>query len=112
MPDTAASIARPILDEPEVTRRVLLLAELQGALAAHGVRSLLVRNRRIVLRSAGTGLERSGPTDPQLHVYTADATEIVTTDGTLYEFSAGPAHPAADPQAAAASLTDRLHARR
>lgn len=100
---------QPIISDAEVTRRVALLAELQAALGAAGVQALLVRNRRIVLRSAGTGREPSGPTDPQLHIFLDDGTEIATTDGTRYEFTTGPAHPATDPQAAVDSLTGRLH---
>lgn len=100
--------ARPVLAESEVTRRLMLLVELQAALAAHGVQSLLVRNRRIVLRAQGSGLEPSGPTDPQLHIFVGDGTQIATTDGARYEFTTGPAHPASDPQAAAASIASRL----
>lgn len=104
---------KTILHEAEVIRRVTLLTELQAALDALGIQSLLARNRRIVLRSAGNGMEPSGPTNPQLHVFAADGTEIATTDGELYEFSTYPACPADDPQAAAASLTGylRIHHR-
>jgi hypothetical protein len=109
MTEIATNISdRTILREEEIVRRVTLLTELQAALAALGIQSLLVRNRRIVLRSAGNGLEPSGPTNPQLHVFADDGTEIVTTDGELYEFSTCPASPADDPQAAAASLFGRL----
>lgn len=104
--------ARPILDESEVIQRVMLLAELQVALVARGMQSLLVRNRRIVLRSAGTGLEPSGPTNPQLHIFQDDGTEIATTDGTRYEFATRLVHPVADPQAVAESLASHSHAHR
>lgn len=40
MPDTAPTVARLVLADSEVARRVMLLAELQAALAAHGVQSL------------------------------------------------------------------------
>jgi len=100
---------RPVLGQSEVTSRVTLLAELQAALAALGIQSVLVRKRRLVLRSAGTGLEPSGPTNPQLHVFAPGGTEIATTDAARYEFTTGSAFPAADPQAAAAGLRDRLH---
>jgi hypothetical protein len=111
VPDISASTAteRPILDHREVARRVTLLAELQAALAALGIQSVLVRNRRIVLRAASKGWEPSGPTDPQLYVFAPDDTEIVTTDGALYQFVSGAACPADDPLAAAAGLRDRLH---
>src|SRR5215467_7081154 len=113
MPATAPSTAaRPVLTDAEATRHVMLLAELQAALATRGMQSLLVRNRRLVLRAEGSGLEPSGPTDPQLHVYADDGTEIATTDGARYEFTTGPACPAGDPQAAAASLASRLHVHR
>jgi hypothetical protein len=97
---------QPVLTGAEVTRRVTLLAELQDALAALGIQSVLVRNRRLVLRSTSNGPARSGPTDPQLHVFVGDGTEIATTDGTRYQFTVGMACPVGDPQAAAASLRD------
>jgi hypothetical protein len=100
--------SKTVLHETEVIRRVTLLTELQAALAALGIQSMLVRNRRLVLRSASSGLERSGPTDPQLHVFADDGTEIVTTDGALYQFSGGPACLVSDPSAAAAGLASRL----
>lgn len=104
MPDIALSTpARPVLPESEATLRVTLLAELQSALAAPGIQSVLVRNRRLVLRASGPW-EPSGPTEPHLHVFLADGTEKVTTDGTKYHFTSGPAYPADDPQAAAADL--------
>lgn len=113
MPDTTPNTAvRPVLAESEVTRRVMLLAELQAALDALGIQAVLVRNRRLVLRAAGSGLEPSGPTDPQLHIFADDGTEIASIDGARYEFSAGPSCPADDPQAAAASLACLLHVHR
>jgi transcriptional regulator with XRE-family HTH domain len=47
---------------------------------------------------------------PQLHIFLADSTEVATTDGTQYEFITVQAHPADDPQAAAASILGHLHA--
>jgi len=104
--------AKPVLPESEVARRVLLLAELQAALDALGAQAVLVRNRRIVLRDEGSDLGSSGPTDPQLHIFLGDGSEIATTDGTQYEFTTAQAHPADDPQAAAGSILGRLHAHR
>lgn len=101
--------AKPVLPESEAARRVLLLTELQAALDALGVQAVLARNRRIVLRAEGSSLGASGPTDPQLHIFLDDGTEIATTDGTRYHFTTAQAHPASDPQAAAASLASRLH---
>ncbi len=110
MPHIAPSTSdQPVLAQSEVTSRVTLLAELQAALAALGIQSVLVRNRRLVLRSAGNGMEPSGPTNPQLHVFAPGGTQIATTDAARYEFTTGPACPADDPQAAAVSLRDRLH---
>ena len=108
MPDTAISQVQPVLPDAEVARRVTLLADLQAALTALKVQSVLARNHRLVLLSAGNGPEPSGPTSPQLHIFFDDGTVIATTDGTRYEFTAAPARPAGDPQAAAASLLNRL----
>ena len=40
----------PILTEAEVARRMSLLAELQAALTAQGIRCVLARNHRLVLQ--------------------------------------------------------------
>lgn len=105
MPDIAVSTpAPPVLEDAEVACRVTLLAELQAALAAREIQSVLVRNRRLVLRTAGTGLERSGPTEPQLHVYLAGGADVVTTDRTSYQFASGAAYRADDPCVAAAAI--------
>jgi hypothetical protein len=50
-----------------------------------------------------------GPTNPQLHIFLDDSTEIATTAGATYEFADGPACPVSDPRAAAASIRNRLH---
>ena len=83
---------------------MLLLAELQAELAALGVRSVLARNRRLVLKyNAGT-CKPSGLTNPMLHALTPDGTGIATTDGTTCQLDSGQAYPASDPTAAAAAM--------
>ncbi|HXP20789.1 MAG TPA: hypothetical protein VN840_14190, partial [Streptosporangiaceae bacterium] len=47
----------------------------------------------------------SGPTDPQLHIFTPDGTDIATTRGSTYHFASGHAHPADDPSRAARHAT-------
>lgn len=101
---TVSTPATPVLEDAEVACRVTLLAELQVALTSRGIQSLLVRNRRLVLRRAGTGLERSGPTEPQLHVFLADGNDVVTTDCTSYQLASGPAYPAEYPCATVAAV--------
>jgi hypothetical protein len=60
-----ASERLPILDDAEVAKRTLLLGELYAALAALGVRCVLARRHRLVLRYNDTPpLAESGPTDP------------------------------------------------
>ncbi len=60
----AAPSSPPILARAEVTRRMLLLAELQDALAPLGVRSVLARNHRLVLQYNHSPCEPSGLTNP------------------------------------------------
>jgi len=80
---------------------MLLLAELQDALAALGVRSVLARNHRLVLHYNHSPCEPSGLTNPELHIFAADGTDIVTTDGGTYRLANGNECPAGDPAAAA-----------
>jgi hypothetical protein len=92
----------PVLAKDEASRRVALLAELQGALAAQGIRSVLARRHRLVLSGRNsTTCEPSGPTDPELHIFTQDGKEIATARGRTYHFASGQAHPADDPARAA-----------
>jgi hypothetical protein len=81
-----------------------LLAELHDVLAAQGVRAILARNHRLVLRSDQAPYEPSGPTDPALHIFASDGTAIATTDGTTYVFTTGQRSAASDPAAAAALI--------
>jgi hypothetical protein len=60
----------PILTREEASRRAALLADLQSALEAHEVSSVLARRHRLVLQGVRTKCEPSGPTDPQLHIFT------------------------------------------
>ena len=94
----------PILSGTEANRRMLLLADLQAALAAHDIASVLARNHRLVLRSERGPCEPSGPTDPQLHIFTRDGTDVATTDGITYSLASGTEYPAGDPAATAALL--------
>ncbi len=116
VPDTQtaqAAASPPILPRAEANRRMLLLADLQAALAAHEIRSVLARNHRLVLRSEPVPCEPSSPTDPQLHIFAHDGTDIATTDGTTYSLASGTKYPAGDPAATAALMQrGRLSARR
>ncbi len=97
----------PILAREEASRRAALLSDLQSALAAQGVSPVLARNHRLVLKGASTRCAPSGPTDPQLHIFTPDCTDIATTHGSAYHFATGRAYPADDPARAARYATGR-----
>ncbi len=71
---------------------------------ALGVRSVLARNHRLVLRSNCSPCEPSGLTEPQLHIFAPDGPVIATTDGTTYRLTSGTECPAADPAAVAALM--------
>jgi|HubBroStandDraft_1064217.scaffolds.fasta_scaffold17488_2 hypothetical protein len=75
-----------------------------------GVRCVLARRRRLVLRYNVSPCEPSGLTDPQLHVFTSDGSQIATTDGVTYTLADGCQHPVSDPDAAAALIVTRLYA--
>jgi len=98
----------PILTREEAARRAALLADLQSALQAQGVSSVLARRHRLVLQGGRTRCEPSGPTDPELHIFTPDGTDIATTRGSAYHFASGHAHPAADPARAAQAARHAL----
>ena len=107
VPDTQAAQAAaspPVLSRAEATRRLLLLADLQAALAARDIRSVLARNHRLVLRSERVPCERSGLTDPRLHIFARDGTDSATTDGTTYSLASGTTYTAGDPVAIAALM--------
>jgi hypothetical protein len=102
--DHLAPMATPILDDAEVARRKLLLAELQAALAGPGVRCILAGRQRLVLRySEPPPHAPSGPTDPALHVV-RPLPNVVTTDGACYRLRDGREFPVTDVAAAAAAI--------
>jgi hypothetical protein len=102
MQDDHAGMAprRIALAGDEAGRRKVVLARLQDALAARGAGSVLVGRHILSLRGAGPA-RRSGPGDPELHVYGAGCRHVVTTDGRQYQFADGGTHPADDPHGAA-----------
>lgn len=97
----------PSLARAEADRRKVILGLLKDALAALRISSALVGRRTLVLRSAEGGNRPGGyeeplrQSDPQLYVFGAGEVHIVTTDGEVYWFADGRAHPAADPAGAA-----------
>lgn len=99
----------PVLDDSEVADRLLLLAELQAALAGLGVRCVVASRHRLVLRyNDPPPLAPSGPTSPTLHIFAPDGTRTAATDGAVYRLDDGREFPAADPAAAAASIRRAL----
>lgn len=106
MPGNAqrAGLDDPILSPAEVGRRLELLAALQAALRAAGVRCLLARKHRLILRYNSVPFEPSGLTDPQLHIFTPGGKDIATTDGLVYRLASGKEFPADHPPAAAAGV--------
>lgn len=98
----------PVLDDAEASRRELLLARLQAALAELGVQCTLARKHRLVLRYADGAAGPSGLTDPQLYVFTEPGPAKISTDGAVYQLSDGQNLPAADPTAAAAIISRSL----
>jgi hypothetical protein len=107
----AAGGQKPVLTEDEATRRVVLLGDLQAALAGIGVPSVLARNHRLVLRWYSSGpFGPSGLTDPELYVFASSGTSVATTDGTAYHLAGVRTCPAADPAAAAAVVRDHTAA--
>jgi hypothetical protein len=108
---TPAQPGAPILDDSEAASRTLLLAELQAALTGLGVRCVLARRQRLVLRySDKAPLEPSGPTDPTLHVFAPDGTRVASMDGTVYRLGSGQEFPASDPATAATMICRALEA--
>lgn len=107
MPDTNhqnAQRADPVLSETEAARRVSLLAELRGALESAGVRCLLARKHRLVLRYNQGPYEPSGMTDPQLHIFASGGADVATTDGAVYRLASGAELAVTDPAAAAGAI--------
>jgi len=112
VPNTQAappSANPPILADGEVARRTHQLTELQDALAALGVRSVLARNHRLVLRYNRVPSGPSGMTDPELRILAPAGTHIATTDGTTYRLASSQEYPAGDPAAVAALIRQGRH---
>jgi hypothetical protein len=100
--------AMSILDDDEVARRKLLLAELQAVLAGSGVRCVLAGRQRLVLRySEPPPHAPSGPTDPALHIV-SPVPDVVTTDGASYRLGDGREFPAGNVAAVAAAICGAL----
>jgi hypothetical protein len=93
-----------ILSEVEVASRMRRLAQLQAALETAGVRCVLARRHRLVLRYNRGPDEPSGLTDPELRLYFTDHTDTATTNGAFYRFGSGHEFPVADPSAAAEAI--------
>lgn len=95
---------RPILANAEASRRRALLAELQAALAAQQIQSVLARNRTVILQFNDERHQPSGLTDPQLYIFAPDGTDIATTDGITYHFTSGKTYPTCDPAGAVIAI--------
>jgi hypothetical protein len=99
----------PILSEAQVSRRMILLAELQAALETLGIGCVLARRHRLVLRyNDPPPLAPSGPVSPTLHIFTPGGTRTAGTDGTTYRLDDGREFPVADAAAAATSICRAL----
>lgn len=97
-----------ILDDSEVACRILMLAELQAALADLGSSCVLARHHRLVLRYNDPPPQlRSGLTDPSLHVLDSAKT-VVTTDGGSYKLGDGREFPVSEVAAVAAEIRQPL----
>jgi hypothetical protein len=81
-----------------------LLTELQAALDELGVRCVLARRHRLVLRYTAHPVPPSGLTDPSLHILASAGTRTVRTDGTTYQLDTGQKLPVSNPTAAAATI--------
>jgi len=103
---SSAQPPEPILTGPEATRRLMLLSDLQTALARLGIRSVLARTHRLVLRPPAAPCAPSGQVNPRLHIFTPAGTTIATSDGTAYHLPSGHDCPAANPAAAATLIRD------
>lgn len=96
-----------VLSHDEAARRLLLLTDLQISLTERGVRCVLARYHRLVLRWSSSGpFGPSGLTDPQLHIFTPNGTAVATTNGITFSLASGQQCQADDPAAAAARILD------
>jgi len=99
----------PILAEAEVSRRMRLLSELQAALAAQGVRAVLARTHRLVLKYNSSPCPPSGLTNPKLHILSSRP-GVAATDGDTYYLSWDQVFPVDDPIAAAEAIAGQRQA--
>lgn len=82
----------------------MLLAELQAALPAAGLQSVVAGRHRLVLRySEQPPHALSGETDPTLHIY-GGVPDAITTDGGSYRLRSGREFPISEPGALVAAL--------
>src|SRR5271169_2691391 len=96
-------MAAPILNDAEVGKRKLLLAELQAVLAGEGLSCIVAGRQRLVLRySEQPPYAPSGPTDPALHILAPP--DVVTTDGVSYRLRDGREFPVSDRAAVTAAI--------
>jgi hypothetical protein len=94
------------LTRTEAERRRELLGRLQDALADRRITSALAGRRTLVLHSAQEAVGRGYRepvklADPELYVFDAAGTHIVTTDGQVYWLTGGCPYSVADPCRAA-----------
>jgi hypothetical protein len=94
----------PILSESDAASRATLLAELQVTLTDLGIRCVLARRQRLVLRFNLVPQPASGRTDPALYIFTPGGTRVVTTDGSVYRLDSGQEFAVADPVAAVSAI--------
>jgi len=102
---TDATEPSPVLDDDEVARRKLLLAELQAALAGSGFECMLAGRQRLVLRYTEPPPHApSGRTNPALHVI-SPVPNVVTTDGAFFRLRDGQEFPVSDGAAVVAAIS-------
>ncbi len=65
---------------------------------------------RLVLQYNRSPCEPSGLTNPHLHIFGPDGTDIATTDGTTFSLASGPEYPTAEPAAAVNAIRHGQHA--
>ena len=95
----------PVLDGTEADRRAIVLVELQSALDGLGIRCVLARRHRLVLRyNDPPPLAPSGPVSPTLHIFAPGRTFTASTDGTVYWLDDDRRFPVGNPAAAAAAI--------
>ena len=94
---------RPTLEDGEVVKRKLLLAELKAALAESRIPSVVAGRHQLVLDYTDPGsYAPSGPVDPELRVFNPN--NVITTDGSTYRLRNGTQIPVSDCAAVVAAL--------